>query len=77
MSEEIHGYLRRARECILSQLKALEPGHLVIWDTGVQPQVNVSQPAIEQLRIQLNDTEALMEKYGVELLNYSDTSVNP
>ena len=65
MSEELHGYLRHARDRILSQLNAFKEGRLEVWDIGVQPRVDVSQEHVDQLNMQLADTEALMKRWEV------------
>lgn len=65
MSEEIHGYLRDARNSILSQIEAFRAGHLEVWDIGVHPRRNVSDERIAAYEGQLAVTEELMTKLGV------------
>ena len=65
MSEEIHGYLRDARNSILSQIEAFRTGQLEVWDINTQPRRNISDERIAAYQEQLAATEQLMRKLGV------------
>ena len=65
MADEVHGYLREARNTILSQIEALHTGQIEVWDIGAQPCRNISGERIAVYKGQLAATEELMRKFEV------------